>query len=145
MTQIISEIKSCPFCGRIWLNVDPSSDDNFFVRCRCGATGPVHGSKSDAIKAWNTRDQHLLWNPFRLLIHFPKNISAVDFKGNIESLDLATILQTLYTARKTGILQVAREYAKSVICLKDGNIVAASDSKGLRLGQIPLQTWYGFR
>jgi len=136
MTQIISEIKSCPFCGRIWLNVDPSSDNHFFVRCRCGATGPVQGSKSEAIQAWNTRDQHLLWNPFRLLIHFPKNISAVDFKGNLESLDLATILQTLYTARKTGILQVAREYAKSVICLKDGNIVAASDSKGLRLGQI---------
>lgn len=136
MTQIISEIKSCPFCGRIWLHVDPSSDDNFFVRCRCGATGPVQESKSEAIKAWNTRDQHLLWNPFRLLIRFPKNISAVDFKGNIESLDLATILQTLYTARKTGILQVVREYAKSVICLKDGNIVAASDSKGLRLGQI---------
>jgi len=70
------------------------------------------------------------------MIRFPKNISAVDFKGNLESLDLATILQTLYTAHKTGILQVVKGYSKSVICLKDGNIVAASDSKGLRLGQI---------
>jgi Lar family restriction alleviation protein len=136
MTQVINEIKSCPFCGRIWLYVDPSDENHFVVRCRCGATGPVQENKNEAIKAWNTRDQHLLWNPFRLLIRFPKNISHVDFRGNLESLDLATILQTLATASKTGILQVCRGYTKSVICLKDGNIVAASDSSGLRLGQI---------
>ena len=133
MTYVVKEFKPCPFCGRIWMLVDPYPDGTFAVRCPCGASGPKKNSKQESIKAWNTRGQHLFWNPFRLLIRFPKD---VDFNGNIGSLDFATILQMLSSGDKTGILQMARGYTKTAICLKDGNIIAATDSNGLRLGQI---------
>ncbi len=133
---VIKEFKPCPFCGRIWMSVEPAPAEGFKVRCLCGASGPREPAKETAIKSWNTRDQHLLWNPFRLSIRFPKSVSSVDFKGNLASLDLATVLQTLASREKTGILQVVRHHTKSVIVLKNGNILAASDSKGNRLGQI---------
>lgn len=136
MSYIVKEFKPCPFCGRIWMSVDPCPDGNFSTRCLCGATGPRKESMTEAIQAWNTRDQHLLWNPFRLSIRFPKNMLSVDFKGELDSVDLPTILQMLSSRGKTGILQVTRGHTKSVICLKNGNIIAASDSNGLRLGQI---------
>jgi hypothetical protein len=117
--------------------VDPyPSEACFAVRCLCGVIGPKRESKKEAIKAWNTRDQHLIWNPFRLLIRFPNDVPSADFKGNLASLDFASILQMLSSGEKTGILHVSRSHTKSVICLKEGNIVAASDSNGLRLGQI---------
>lgn len=136
MTYTIKEFKYCPFCGRIWMSVGVFSDNTFSVRCLCGATGPREKSREAAIKSWNTRDQHLLWNPFRLSIRFPKDLLSVDFRGSLESLDLATILQILSSKDKTGILQLANVHSKSAICLKNGNIIAASDSNGLRLGQI---------
>jgi hypothetical protein len=117
--------------------VDPyPAEACFSVRCLCGVVGPKRDSKKEAIKAWNTRDQHLIWNPFRLLIRFPNEVPSADFKGNLASLDFAAILQMLSSGEKTGILHAARSHTKSVICLKEGNIVAASDSNGLRLGQI---------
>lgn len=116
--------------------VDSYPDGSFSVRCLCGANGPKRTDKREAIEGWNTRDRHLLWNPFRLLIRFPKDLLSVDFKGNLDSVDLASILQMLSSGDKTGILTVARDHAKSAICLKEGNIIAASDSTGLRLGQI---------
>ena len=60
----------------------------------------------------------------------------MDLKGNLDTFDFATILQMLAVADKTGILQIVKGHSKSVICLKDGNIIAASDSNGPRLGQI---------
>ncbi len=136
MSYIVKELKSCPFCGRIWMSVELHPDGNFSTRCMCGAAGPKKESKTEAIRAWNTRDQHLLWNPFRLSIHFPKDMLSVDFKGELDSVDLPTVLQMLSSRGKTGILHVSRGHTKSVICFKEGNIIAASDTNGLRLGQI---------
>ena len=135
MTYMIKEFKPCPFCGRIWMIVDTHSDGSCAVRCPCSAVGPVKESKQEAIKAWNARDQ-LLWNPFRFSIRFSKDMLSVDLKGKLDSLDFATVLQILASGDKTGILQAIRGHTKSAICLKGGNIVAASDSNGLRLGQI---------
>lgn len=135
MSYIVKEFKPCPFCGRVWMTVD-SSEDEWKARCMCGATGPKATGRVEAIKMWNIRDQHLLWNPFRFSVRFPKNTLEIDFKGNLDSIDLATILQMLASKEKTGILQIARGHARSVICLREGYIIAASDSKGLRLGQI---------
>ncbi len=132
----IKEFKHCPFCGRIWMSVTAASNGQFSVSCLCGANGPKEKNKEEAIRAWNTRDQHLLWNPFRLSIRFPKDTHSVDFKGSLESFDLATILQMLSAKEKTGILYLTKGHVKSTICLKNGNIIAASDSNGMRLGQI---------
>lgn len=135
MTYMIKEFKPCPFCGRIWMIIDTYADLSYAVRCPCGAVGPVKENKQDAARAWNTRDQ-LLWNPFRFSIRFSKEMLSVDLKGKLDSLDFATILQMLASGDKTGLLHVVRGHTKSAICLKDGNIIAASDSNGLRLGQI---------
>ncbi|MDM8552495.1 DUF4388 domain-containing protein [Desulfobacterales bacterium HSG2] len=135
MAYKIKEFKPCPFCGRIWMIVDTYSDGSYAVRCPCGTVGPVREDKQGAAKAWNTRGQ-LLWNPFRFSIRFSKDMLSVDLKGKLDSLDFATVLQMLASGNKTGILQAARGHTKSAVCLKDGNIVAASDSNGLRLGQI---------
>lgn len=132
----IKEFKQCPFCGRIWMSVETLMDGLYTVRCLCGASGPKERSIDKAVSAWNIRDQHLLWNPFRLSIRFPDNTLTLDFKGNLEAIDLATILQMLSTREKTGILILTKGHNKSAICLKNGNIIAASDSSGTRIGQI---------
>lgn len=131
----IKDFKPCPFCGRIWMSVRRETTHHF-VQCLCGATGPRETERDKAIRRWNIRDQHLFWNPFRLSIRFPSDPSPVDFRGQLDSMDLATVLQMLNAREKTGILQLTREHAKSAICLFNGNIIAASDSTGLRLGQI---------
>ncbi len=52
-------------------------------------------------------------------------------------MDIGGILGILVSRRKTGVLQLVRKKTRIVICLKDGNIVAASDNVGLmKLGQI---------
>lgn len=138
MPDTLEEFKHCPFCGRIWMTVDQYPDDkNFSVHCRCGANGPRERNKVAAVIAWNTRDQHLLWNPFRFSVRFPRNRLSTGFRGNLEVLDLASILQVLSSKDKTGVLQLSQDKIKTVICLKEGNIVAASDNSGhIRLGQI---------
>ena len=136
MSDVIKEFKHCPFCGRIWMSLDQCAPDRFSVRCRCGATGPDKETGKKAIKAWNSRDRQILWNPFRLSIRFPKYSGDVDLKGSLSAIDFATVLQMLASRDKTGILQTIRGHLKSVICLKNGNIIAASDSVGLRIGQI---------
>lgn len=132
----IKEFKQCPFCGRIWMSLEADETGTYSVKCMCGATGPKEGTREEAVKAWNVRDQHIFWNPFRLSIRFPDRTHSVDFRGGLESLDLATVLQMLASREKTGILQLTKGHMKSVICLKNGNIIAASDSNGLRIGQI---------
>ncbi len=137
MAYSIKEFKPCPFCGRIWMSVMDLPEGRFSTLCRCGAQGPSVDEREAAIEAWNTRDQHLLWNPFRLSIRFQEKTElSVDFKGTLASIDLATILQALASRNKTGILQVTKKGSKSVIVLRNGNIVAATDSEGARLGQI---------
>ncbi len=132
----IKEFRQCPFCGRIWMSLVSFPGNRFAVRCLCGANGPREESREKAIRSWNTRDRHLLWNPFRLSIRFPNDSLTVDFRGNLDSIDLATVLQMLASKEKTGILHLSKAHLKSAICLKNGNIIAASDSSGLRLGQI---------
>ncbi|MDM8525309.1 DUF4388 domain-containing protein [Desulfococcaceae bacterium HSG8] len=137
MPNAIEEFKHCPFCGRIWMTINACPENLFAVHCRCGTNGPGKESETSAVEAWNTRDQHLLWNPFRFSVRFPKNRTSIGFRGNIESLDIASILQLLSSKSKTGVLQLSQEKIKSVICLKEGNIVAASDNTGqIKLGRI---------
>ena len=142
MSDIKNHLKHCPFCGtydngdnRTWLRVASNSRGYFAVVCLCGATGPLVDSEESAIEAWNIRDEstpHPHWNPFR------SSITSVpaDFKGNLKSLRLSTILQILSAERKTGILQLIQGQTRRAICLKDGKIIAASGNQGLRLGQI---------
>lgn len=53
----MSELKPCPFCGRI-PTVDDCGDNRFFVRCKCGiAQDKLYGQRCDAVKRWNTRRQ----------------------------------------------------------------------------------------
>lgn len=54
------KLKKCPFCGRIpgiWMVERPCEEitDIFGVRCTCKCDVSVFGSRTDAIKAWNTR------------------------------------------------------------------------------------------
>ncbi len=118
------------------MSISAFSSGQFAVTCLCGANGPKTKIREDAVRAWNVRDRHLLWNPFRLSIRFAEEAHSVDFKGNLGSVDLATILQMLASKEKTGIIYLSKGIVKSAICLKNGNIIAASDSNGLRLGQI---------
>ncbi|MDM8522911.1 Lar family restriction alleviation protein [Desulfococcaceae bacterium HSG8] len=136
MSSIALEFKPCPFCGREGIIVDSCTDGAFAARCQCGAMGPGKKSKAEAITIWNTREQDMLWNPFHLSARSPDDEFNADFKGNLGTLDFATVLQMLASEDKSGILHVARPHTKSVICLKNGDIIAASDSGGLRLGQL---------
>ena len=132
------ELYSCPFCAadvkkahKNWLTYD--QDRNFSVTCVCGARGPKRESKEKAIMAWNRRAGSAVnasWKPFDL--HEEK----AGLKGELTSIDFASILQLLSTVNKTGVLQVHQGQKKSAICLKDGQVIAASRNYGPQLGEI---------
>lgn len=51
----MSDLKPCPFCGRIPV-VDDCGDHRFFVRCECGINqDKLYSQKCDAIRSWNRR------------------------------------------------------------------------------------------
>jgi len=139
----MSEFHPCPFCGshefegekrRLSLVSDNSS---FVIYCLCGASGPVKDTKEEAIAGWNTRpgeEQYRLWNPFRL----PRNGFSIDFKGNLKSMGIATILQILSLENKSGILQFNRGAFRSAVCFRNGQIVAASGNEWKKLGEMIL-------
>ncbi|UCE81923.1 MAG: Lar family restriction alleviation protein [Deltaproteobacteria bacterium] len=142
MPALREALRPCPFCGsreneadRTCLRVTPDPQRYFAVSCWCGASGPVKDSEEEAIKSWNNRnlsDRQLVWNPFGSSM----NRVSLDFKGNLKSIPLPTILQMLVSDNKTGILQFTQGEKRRAICLKDGKIVAGSGQPGLQLGQI---------
>lgn len=145
MADLNESLKPCPFCGsgeheadRTCLKVLVDSQNFYSVVCWCGTSGPVRDSKREAIKAWNTRDyaeRQAVWNPF----DSSKNIVSLDFKGNLKSIGLPTILQILSSDNKTGILQFSNGEKRRAIYLKEGKIIAGSGQPGLQLGQILYQ------
>jgi Lar family restriction alleviation protein len=135
-------LRPCPFCGsgeheadKVCLRVVPDAQRYFAVVCWCGTSGPIKDSKEEAVKAWNTRDyseRQLIWNPF-----IPSTgMVSLDFKGNLKSIGISTILQILASDNKTGILQFVQGQKRRAICLNNGRIIAGSGQPGLQLGQI---------
>jgi Lar family restriction alleviation protein len=141
MAEVTEHLDLCPFCGSSeyhdeekCLNV-VSDGENFQVYCLCGASGPVQTTRGKAIEAWNARAscrREQGWNPFRLSERIPGAVIG----GNIESLGLATLLQMLSLDRKTGVLKVVRNGMRRAICLKDGQVIAATGDERSRLGEI---------
>jgi Lar family restriction alleviation protein len=142
MSNVTNEMKPCPFCGAatkngedVILNTVKLSENKYAVACTCGANGSVANTEAEARKAWNTRNslnEIISWNPFGI----SGNVVPVEFRGNIDSVNLSSILQFFYSEKKTGILQITGEKKRAAICLKRGNVIAASCSWGLQLGQI---------
>ena len=140
MSYMDYNLISCPFCaadvkeGREnWLSYD--QHHYFSVACSCGAFGPKKDSKEKAVMAWNTREDSvndLLWNPF----DFQKKPDTVDIKGKLQSISSSCILQMLSVENKTGILQLSHGRKTSALCLKDGQVIAASSNSGPQLGQL---------
>ena len=138
-----SELYPCPFCGsdewegdRRWLSL-VSDNSSYVIYCLCGASGPVKDTKEEAIAEWNNRqgcDRQPLWDPFRV----SKNGFGVDFKGNLRSMGIATILQILSLENKSGILRFNRGQLKNAICFRNGQIIAASGNEWKRLGEMIL-------
>ncbi len=135
-------LKSCPFCaadvkegGSSPFSHDPHRKQNFSIACSCGAFGPKEAGIDKAIMAWNTRAYpglELLWNPF----DFQEVTDLADIKGNLKSLAFTSILQMLSSENKTGILQLSQGQKNCAICLKDGQVIAATSNYGKQLGQI---------
>jgi len=134
---------SCPFCaadvreGREnWLSYD--QHHYFSVACSCGAFGPKKNSKEKAVMAWNKRnysDGELIWNPF----DFQENTGSMDMKGKLKSIGFSSVLQILSMEDKTGILQISQSQKASALCLKNGQVIAASSNHGPQLGQILIE------
>ena len=145
MTNLKESLRPCPFCGsgeheddRTCLKIIPDSQGYYSVVCWCGTSGPIRESEREAISGWNRReysDRQTVWNPF----DSSKSLVALDFKGNLKSIGLSTILQILSSDNKTGILQFSSGHKKRAICLKEGKIIAGSGQPGLQLGQILYQ------
>jgi Lar family restriction alleviation protein len=138
-----SDLYPCPFCGSHEWEGDKrrlslvSDNSSYVIYCLCGSSGPVKDTKEEAIDAWNNREGCELrpaWNPFRV----PKNGFGVDFKGNLKSMGIATLLQILSLENKSGILQFNRGQLKNAICFRNGQIVAASGNEWKRLGEMIL-------
>lgn len=145
MTDLKESLRPCPFCGsgehdvdRTCLKVVPDSQKYYSVVCWCGTSGPIRDSEKEAIRAWNKRD-HFKGQPFRNPFDSSKNVVSLDFKGNLKSIGLSSILQILSSDNKTGILQFSNGQKKRAICLKEGKIIAGSGQPGLQLGQILYQ------
>ena len=53
--RTVSNLKPCPFCGRI-PSVEDCGSNRWFVKCGCGiAQDKLYHQRCDAVKAWNRR------------------------------------------------------------------------------------------
>jgi Lar family restriction alleviation protein len=142
MSQQERDFQSCPFCAAreygdegARLTLISTSHGYYAVTCYCGAAGPIRESEEKAIEAWNRRDfsggdavQHLLSSSLTL--------GQVGLRGNLQSFDFSMILQIVSKGGKTGVLYFRHGEEVRALHLRDGNIIAAGGSDGLRLGQI---------
>lgn len=133
----------CPFCaanvtegGRAWLIRSQKHKSYYRIACSCGAFGPEKDSKEKAIMAWWNRSNYsgreFLWNPFDI----QKDTNKLDLKGNLKSINFTCIIQILSSEGKTGILQLSNGRKTGALYLKDGQVLAASNNYGQKLGQI---------
>jgi hypothetical protein len=140
MSYMDYNLSVCPFCGanvkkgaNTWLHHD--QHHYFSIACPCGAFGPRMDSKEKAMMAWNMREYStcdLFWNPF----DFQKDRNPVDLEGNLKSIGFSCVLQSLSSEVKTGVLQLMHAQKISALCLKDGQVIAASSNYGQPLGQL---------
>jgi hypothetical protein len=99
------------------------------------ATTPVSSSNQKLVEPANSRDQsdsQLVLNPFGTAI----DKIPVSLKGDLNSFGFQTVLKTLSSEKKSGIVLLSRGRARRALCLKEGNVIAASGSSMFRLGQI---------
>lgn len=53
----MSDLKACPFCGRI-PDIEDCGEHRWFIRCKCGiAQDKLYFQKCDAVRAWNKRKE----------------------------------------------------------------------------------------
>lgn len=53
----MSDLKACPFCGRI-PEIEDCGEHRWFIRCKCGiAQDKLFFQKCDAVRAWNKRKE----------------------------------------------------------------------------------------
>lgn len=53
----MSDLKACPFCGRI-PDIEDCGEHRWFIRCKCGiAQDKLFFQKCDAVRAWNKRKE----------------------------------------------------------------------------------------
>ena len=142
MSQQERDFQSCPFCDPseygdegVRYRVISTSNGYYAVTCYCGAAGPIRDSEEKAIEAWNRRDfskgdaaQHLFSAAF--------TPGQVGLRGDLQSFDFSMILQVVSKGEKTGVLYFRRGEEVRALHLRDGNLIAAGGSEGLRLGQI---------
>ena len=56
---LLPELKSCPFCGNIDIELNFMASGHYRIGCRkCNVNTGGYFTKETAIKAWNRRVQH---------------------------------------------------------------------------------------
>ena len=142
MSQQERDLQSCPFCDAdeygdegVRLRLMSTSDGYFAVTCYCGATGPIRDSEEKAIEAWNRRD-FSKGDTAHYLFTTSSPLGQVALRGNLQSFDFSMVLQIVSKGQKTGVLYFRQGEEVRALHLRDGNLIAASGSEGLRLGQI---------
>lgn len=50
----------CPFCHVNAYSIEQTSEEQFWLMCQCGVTGPVGKTKEEAIKRWNDGSRSLV-------------------------------------------------------------------------------------
>jgi hypothetical protein len=99
------------------------------------ASTSVPSSNQKLVEPLNRRNQsdsQLVLNPFGAAI----GDIPVSLKGDLNSFGFQTVLKTLSIEKKSGIVLLSRGRARRALCLKQGNVIAASGSSMFRLGQI---------
>lgn len=99
------------------------------------ATTPVPSSNQKLVEPSNSRgesDSQLVLHPFGSAI----GDIPVSLEGDLNSFGFNTVLKTLSNEKKCGIVLLSRGRARRALCLKKGNVIAASGSSMFRLGQI---------
>jgi len=148
MTDESNVLELCPFCGSqvhadnvCELPMHAGTESAYAVICNCGASGPKENLRQKAIDAWDTRAKAvsgLSWNPFRFSADLVSTGNGVKLRGNLDSFSLASILQTVSSESKTGIMQFTSGRTKTALCFKEGKIIAAHSNAGAQLGELLL-------
>ena len=142
MSRRERKFRSCPFCDAneygnegVRLRLVSTSDGYFAVTCYCGAAGPIRDSDTKAIEAWNRR-VFSKGDESQNLFDSSLILGKVGLRGNLQSFDFSMVLQIVSKGGKTGVLYFRKGQEVRALHLRDGNLIAAGGSEGLRLGEI---------